>query len=163
MPANLQQKTEDFPRIRAYPRAMKTRFALALLFFAGLAVGLVRFYAPRPAPESIPPGLRELMLASIEGGRLDLRHLALAARWDRACLLPSGTSDEGARQKLGFLSRTWRLSDHSEVKRSAVTAILLFGPAHEPVGVADIPNDRLTVPIGEGACFAKAAANFPAH
>lgn len=142
---------------------MKSRAIIALLFFAGLVAGLVRFYGPKAPPESIPPGLRELMLASIEEGHLDLRRLGLAARWDRACLLPSGTSDEAAHQKLGFLSRTWRLSDHSEVRRSAVTAILLFGTAHEPVGVADIPNDRLTAPVGEGACFAKAAASFPAR
>jgi hypothetical protein len=142
---------------------MKRNVTLAILFVLGLAIGLVRFYPARAPHESTPPGLRELMLGSIANGTLDLTRLRLAAAWDRVCLLPSGTSDQEALQKLPFLGPQWRLSEHSGVAHASVTAVLLFGEQAEPVGVADLPRERVHFDVAGGACLARNAARFPAN
>ena len=142
---------------------MKRKHILAVLFLAGLVLGLVRFYRPRPAHESTPPGLRELMLSSISDGNLDLTRLRLSAPWDRVCLLPSGTSESDAHSKLPFLDPAWSLSAHSDVISSPVTALLLFGSGGEPVGVADLPASRIRFQALGAACIARGSARFPAN
>jgi hypothetical protein len=142
---------------------MKRKVTLGILFAVGLTIGLVRFYPRRAPHESTPPGLRELMLASISNGMLDLTHMRLVTDWDRLCLLPSGTSDEVAHRNLPFLYSGWHLPDNSDVATAPVTAVLLFGLGGVPVGVADIPVERVRFYIATGACRSRTAARFPAN
>jgi len=155
-----------FPELR--PETVKTivmkrRGFLALLFLLGISLGVLSLYRARPPLDSTPPGLRELMLSSIQNGRLDLTRLRLASRWDRLCLVPRGTTNADFHRKFPFLRGSWKLSEHSEVESAPVLALLLIGAGDEPVGVADLPLSRIPFSAARGACLARARAILPAN